>query len=47
VPALEVRAISNEIEEPDRSRWRFEDALGALRAALPILTPEIARSATM
>src|SRR6476646_9415399 len=35
VPALEVRAISNEIEEPDRGRWRFEDALGALRAALP------------
>jgi nucleoside phosphorylase len=37
VPALEVRAVSNEIEEPDRARWRFDDALAALRAALPAL----------
>jgi nucleoside phosphorylase len=35
VPAVEVRAISNEIDEPDRSRWRFADALGALAAATP------------
>ena len=37
VPALEVRAVSNEIEEPDRARWRFEEALAALRAELPAL----------
>ena len=37
VPAVEVRAVSNEIDEPDRARWRFEDALTALEAALPRL----------
>lgn len=33
VPALEVRAISNEIEEPDRSRWHFDAAFAAITAA--------------
>lgn len=42
VPAIEVRAISNAIEEPDRSRWRFEDAFNAIRAATPALVREIA-----
>jgi futalosine hydrolase len=37
VPAVEVRAVSNEIDEPDRERWGFEDALAALDAALPRL----------
>jgi futalosine hydrolase len=37
VPAVEVRAVSNEIDEPDRQRWRFDDALAALDAALPRL----------
>jgi len=37
VPALEVRAISNDVGEPDRERWRFDDALGALEHALPLL----------
>ena len=37
VPALEVRAISNAVDEPDRARWRFDDALGALAEALPRL----------
>ena len=27
VPAVELRAISNAVDEPDRSRWRFDDAL--------------------
>ena len=36
VPAVEVRAVSNEIDE-DRARWRFDDALAALEAALPRL----------
>jgi futalosine hydrolase len=35
VPAVEVRAVSNEIEEEDRSRWQIEDALAALGQALP------------
>jgi futalosine hydrolase len=37
VPAIVVRAVSNEIDEPDRTRWRFDDALAALDAALPRL----------
>ena len=34
VPAVELRAISNTVDEPDRSRWRFDDALDALAAAV-------------
>jgi futalosine hydrolase len=41
VPAVEVRAVSNEIDEPDRTRWRFDDALVALDAALPRLLSEL------
>jgi futalosine hydrolase len=41
VPAVEVRAVSNEIDEPDRGRWRFDDALAALAAALPRLLAEL------
>jgi len=37
VPALEVRAVVNEISEPDRGLWRFEDGLALLRAAVPQL----------
>ena len=35
VPAVELRAVSNEIEENDRARWDFAGALAALAAALP------------
>jgi futalosine hydrolase len=41
VPAVEVRAVSNEIDEPDRARWRFDGALGALDRALPLLLAEL------
>lgn len=41
VPAVEVRAIANEIEEEDRGLWRFGDALAALAQALPALTASI------
>jgi futalosine hydrolase len=41
VPAVEVRAVSNQIDEPDRARWRFDDALAALEAALPLLLAEL------
>jgi futalosine hydrolase len=37
VPALEVRAIANEIGEPDRALWRFDDALALLSSSLPAL----------
>ncbi len=41
VPAVEVRAVSNEIDEVDRGRWRFDEALAALDAALPRLLSEL------
>jgi nucleoside phosphorylase len=34
VPAVELRAISNVVDEPDRSKWRFDDAFAALAAAV-------------
>jgi futalosine hydrolase len=34
VPAVELRAISNAVDEPDRAKWRFEEALTALADAL-------------
>jgi nucleoside phosphorylase len=37
VPAVEVRAVSNAVDEPDRARWRFDDALAALADAIPRL----------
>jgi futalosine hydrolase len=41
VPAVELRAISNLVAEADRSRWRVDDALDALRGALPPLLEEL------
>jgi len=35
VPAVEIRAISNELAEGDRSRWRIGRALEALAETLP------------
>ena len=37
VPAIEVRAISNELSESDRSRWRIGRALETISDALPRL----------
>jgi nucleoside phosphorylase len=37
VPAVEVRAISNELGEEDRARWQVPAALELLGAALPVL----------
>jgi nucleoside phosphorylase len=34
VPAVELRAISNAIDEHDRLKWRFEEAFELLGAAL-------------
>jgi futalosine hydrolase len=44
VPAVEVRVLSNAVGEPDRSKWRFDDAKDALAAALPALIEEVARA---
>jgi futalosine hydrolase len=35
IPAIEVRAISNEIEEHDRAHWHFQTAFHAITAATP------------
>jgi nucleoside phosphorylase len=37
VPAVELRAVSNAVGESDRTRWRIDDALAALRDAVPRL----------
>ncbi len=37
VAAVEVRAVSNEIDEPDRSRWELDRGLAALGDAVPRL----------
>jgi futalosine hydrolase len=37
VPAVELRVVANEIDEPDRALWRFDDAFATLAAALPRL----------
>jgi futalosine hydrolase len=44
VPALELRAVSNPVTEADRDRWCVDDALEALRSALPALLEELARA---
>jgi nucleoside phosphorylase len=43
VPALELRAISNELAENDRSRWRIGRALEALADALPAVLEAAAK----
>jgi futalosine hydrolase len=37
VPAVEVRVVANEIDEPDRAEWRIGDALATLDGLLPRL----------
>lgn len=44
VPAVEVRGVSNAVAEPDRSRWHVDDALEALRAAVPALLEAVAHA---
>ena len=46
VPALELRVISNEIEEPDRALWRFDDAFAELARVTALVIPEIDRVLT-
>ncbi|MBI3792935.1 MAG: hypothetical protein HY275_18925 [Gemmatimonadetes bacterium] len=42
VPAIEVRAISNEVEEQDRTRWHFATAFAAITGATPALVAALA-----
>jgi len=46
VPAIEVRAISNDIEEADRTRWQFDAAFHAITAATPALVDALRRAIT-
>jgi futalosine hydrolase len=46
VPAIEVRAISNEIEEQDRARWHFDAAFAAITAITPQLVRALRESFT-
>lgn len=39
VPALELRAISNRVDEPDRANWRFDDAFALLADAVARVVP--------
>ncbi len=37
VPAVEVRVVSNELGEPDRALWRFDEAFARVAELLPRL----------
>lgn len=41
VPAVEIRAISNEIGDPDRRRWHVAEAIDALSRVMPGLIAKI------
>jgi nucleoside phosphorylase len=34
VPAVELRVIANSPDEPDRAKWRFDDAFAVLADAV-------------
>jgi nucleoside phosphorylase len=42
IPAVEVRAISNDIEEDDRAQWHFARAFEAITSATPGLVAALA-----
>ena len=43
VSAVEVRVISNVIEDSDRGLWKFDEAFATVQAITPALVREIAR----
>lgn len=43
IPAIEVRVISNEIEEADRARWQFDLGFDTIASITPQLVAELAR----
>ena len=44
VPAVEVRVVVNEVDEPDRGLWRFDEGLALLREIVPLLIRELERA---
>lgn len=43
VPAVEIRAISNDIDEEDRGRWHFAAAFAAITGCTPDVVDHIVR----
>jgi nucleoside phosphorylase len=43
IPAIEIRVISNDIEEMDRAHWHFAQAFAAVHAITPRLVAEFAK----
>jgi futalosine hydrolase len=41
VPAVELRAVSNAVDEPDRAKWRFDEAFAALADAVARVVPAL------
>jgi nucleoside phosphorylase len=41
IPAVEIRATANAIGEPDRSKWRFEEAKALMAESIPLLLREV------
>jgi nucleoside phosphorylase len=41
IPAVELRAISNAVDEPDRAKWRFDDAFAVLADAVARVVPAL------
>jgi futalosine hydrolase len=46
IPAIEVRAISNSIEEHDREQWHFDEAFAAITALTPRLVATLLQHVT-
>ena len=44
VPSLELRVVSNEVEEPDSALWRFDDALAELARVTALVVAELERT---
>jgi nucleoside phosphorylase len=44
VPSLELRVISNEVEEPDRALWLLDDALAELARVTALVVAELERT---
>ncbi len=37
IPAVEVRVVVNEIDEPDRANWHFDEGFAMLAEIVPVL----------
>lgn len=44
VPAIEVRAISNFVEDRDRALWKFDEAFAAITTVIPRLVEAMSRA---